>query len=60
MGMLDGMEDDEQGLVHPRKEMEIWGGSGPNGDKTVAGVCEPGMNWVKTPLRMVWIEIQCP
>ena len=32
MGMLDGMEGDGTGLVHPRKDIEIWYGGGRIGE----------------------------
>lgn len=49
--MLDGMEDDEQALVRPRKDIEIWYGKGQKRTKedetvggAVAGVCASGGN----------------
>jgi hypothetical protein len=63
MGILDGMEDDEQALVRPRKDIEIFGREKDETAiavrKAVAGVYRSGGNWVKGENRLsAWREIE--
>ena len=61
MGTLDGMEDDEQVLFIPERRSRFGTEGGRNGDRSGGrGLWNEQELGEKRPLRMEWIEIQCP